>query len=69
MRYFDQLFWAGLTGVAYLPSVIAPIGQTADGLPVGLQIVAPEMGDKTAIRFAELLAKELGGFVAPNGLD
>lgn len=69
VRYFDQLFWAGLTGVAYLPSVIAPIGQTADGLPVGLQIVAPEMGDKTAIRFAELLAKELGGFVAPNGLD
>ncbi len=67
VRYFDQIFWAGLTGVALLPSVIAPVGRTPDGLPVGLQIVAPEMGEKLAIRFAELLAEAIGGFRPPEG--
>lgn len=63
--YFQQLFWAGLATVAYLPAVVAPVGLADDGLPVGLQIVAPYLEDRTAIRFAELLAEELGGFVAP----
>lgn len=65
LPYFQQLFWAGMTGVVYLPSVIAPIGQTPTGLPVGLQIVAPEYGERTAIHFARLLADEIGGFVPP----
>ena len=63
--YFQQLFWAGLTGAVYLPSVIAPIGRTSAGLPVGLQIVAPEYGERTAIRFAQLLSDVFGGFEPP----
>jgi len=37
---------------------------TAEGLPVGLQIIGPE-GDPTTIAFARLLATEIGGFVPP----
>ena len=64
----DQLFWAGLSGVALLPSTVAPAGLgRASGLPVGVQIVGPYLGDRTTIRFARLLAEQIGGFVPPPG--
>lgn len=67
--YMHQLFWAGLTGVAYLPAVAAPVGRAASGLPVGIQVVAPYLEDRTAIRCAELLAEEIGGYESPPGWD
>jgi amidase len=63
----SMLFWAGLTGVAYLPSTAAPAGFTGEGLPVGVQIVGPQFGDRTTIHFAKLLEKEWQGFVPPEG--
>jgi len=65
--YADQLFFAGLASLSYLPATAAPIGLTAAGLPVGLQIIGPEGEDPTTIEFARLLAAEVGGFVAPPG--
>lgn len=61
----DQIFWAGYSGVALLPSTVAPIGLTEDGLPVGVQIIAPQYGDYTSIAFAKLLEKEYRSFQPP----
>ena len=63
--YFEQLFWAGMTGVSLLPSTVMPGGMTADNLPVGLHIVGPEMGDRKTITVAKLLSQRFGGFQAP----
>ena len=63
----DLFFWPGLTTVAGLPSVAAPMGSSPEGLPIGLQIVVPEWHEKRAIRFARLLADEIGGFTPPPG--
>ncbi|TMJ52413.1 MAG: amidase [Alphaproteobacteria bacterium] len=63
--YAEQLFFAGLASLSYLPASAAPIGLTAEGLPVGLQIIGPEGEDRTTIEFARLLAAEIGGFVPP----
>jgi len=63
----DQLFWAGYTGMAYLPSTAAPCGFTRAGLPVGVQIVGPQYGDRACIDFARLLEREFQGFVPPPG--
>lgn len=60
-----NLFWAGLGGVAYLPSTMAPAGVTRSGLPCGLQIIGPHLGDRVSIAFAHLVETELGGFVPP----
>lgn len=62
-----QLFWAGYSGMVFLPSAIAPLGLAADGLPVGVQIVAPAYMDHSAIRFAQLLEEQYRTFVAPPG--
>ena len=64
----DQLFWAGWSCSVYLPSTVAPVG-LVEGLPVGLQIVAPHLHDRRSIHFASLLEEEIGGFVAPPGYE
>ena len=61
----DQIFWAGYSGVTWLPSTAAPIGQTKEGLPVGVQIIGPQYGDYSCIQFAKLLEKEYRGFEPP----
>ena len=65
--YLDLTFWPSFASVAGLPATIAPAGLTAEGLPVGLQIVGPYLEDATPIDFAEKIADVLGGFVAPPG--
>lgn len=63
----QQMFWAGYPGMVYLPSTMAPAGLAPSGLPVGVQIVAPQYGDLVSIELARLLEKEFAGFVAPPG--
>ena len=65
--YFQQLFWAGLITVAYLPSTVFPTGPSSEGLPIGLQAVSGEYEDRTCIEFARLIRDEIGGFVPPPG--
>jgi len=53
--YFDQVFWAGLTGVAYLPSTVLPTGLNDEGLPIGVQLIGPEYADMITIGAAQRL--------------
>ena len=66
VNYFEQVFWAGLTGVSYLPSTVFPTGLDSQSLPIGVQVVAREMGDLYCIEFSRLVTQTLGGFVAPE---
>jgi amidase len=65
--YFDQLVWPEIASTPGLPATAAPIALSDDGLPIGVQIVGPHLEDRTTIRFAELIEREFGGFVAPPG--
>lgn len=66
-KYMDGLNWISPATLTGCPATAAPIGQTETGLPVGIQIMGPYWEDATTITFAELLAREIGGFVAPPG--
>ena len=61
----DQIFWAGYAGLSYLPASVAPIGQSKEGLPIGVQIIGRQYDDYTCIQFAKLLEQEYRGFVPP----
>ena len=65
--HVDALAWTGLIGVVYLPSTVVPVGRTPDGLPVGVQVVGPELEDRTCLWLAARLAEVAGGYVAPPG--
>ena len=65
--YFQQIFWAGLAICSYLPSTVIPAGPSADGLPIGLQIIGPEFGDLKTIGLAKLLEEAGFAFTPPPG--
>ena len=58
--YIELESWPAIVGAAYLPSTSTPVGTTPEGLPVGMQIVAPYLRDRLSIKVAELLADTTG---------
>ncbi|MCC6438751.1 MAG: amidase [Acidimicrobiales bacterium] len=66
--YTDLVNWTSMVGMAYLPVTTPPLGLTASGLPVSVQVVAPYCEDRTALHFARLLAELTGGgYTQPPG--
>jgi len=61
----DALFWAGYPGLVGLPATAVPLGSSAQGLPIGAQIIAPAFGDIDGLRFAQWLEREYRAFVPP----
>jgi amidase len=59
------LFCASVATFAGQPSTAFPAGRSRGGLPIGLQAIGPYLEDRTPIRFASLVGRELGGFVRP----
>jgi amidase len=51
----DQLAWVGMATYGNLPATAVPIGVTAGGLPIGVQILGPYLGDRTTLGFARLM--------------
>ncbi len=65
--YVDMIVWCGLTCGVYLPATVVPVGMTNEGLPVGVQVVANFMDDRTALHVARHLEKAFGGVTPPPG--
>jgi amidase len=65
----DQMFWAGISGLFLLPATVAPLAASPTGLPVGVQIVGPQYGDRTTIAFASWLERDWRGFTPPPDLE
>jgi amidase len=57
--YWDQIIWAGLTGVSYLPSTVVPVRTDSRGVPIGMAVAAGYLQDCTALAVARLLASTL----------
>jgi len=66
-HYMDVLIWAGPAVLSYLPASVAPVGLTQEGLPVGVQIIAPYLEDYTSISVAGMIEDLVGGFRTPPG--
>jgi amidase len=66
--YLDMFGWIALATLTYLPATVVPVGLTAAGLPVGIQIVGPYLEDRTMLVVARCIEELLGGFVPPPGI-
>ncbi len=65
--YWQQLFWAGLPSLCYLPATVIPTGYSAEGLPIGVQIIGPELGDLSTLAAAGFLEQAGFRFLPPAG--
>ena len=65
--YTDLMAWVALATLTHLPATVVPVGHTASGLPVGIQIVGPYLEDHTTLAVGRLVEELLGGFVPPPG--
>jgi amidase len=63
--YADLLSWTVQFGYVHLPSTVVPAGWTPSGLPVGIQIVGPYLGDRTTLEFARVVESITGGWRVP----
>lgn len=66
LPYSHQYIWASFATHFGLPATIAPIDQSINGLPIGVQIIGDYLEDNTTITFAKLIEREFGGFKAPS---
>lgn len=66
-KYDELLRWIAVPTLTGCPATAAPVGRGRAGLPIGVEIMGPFWEDATPITFAKLLAREIGGFQAPQG--
>jgi amidase len=58
--------WCGAIGAVLLPVVTVPTGPTADGLPVGVQVIGPYLSDLRLLALSQALVAAAGpGFTPP----
>ncbi|MEV4315542.1 amidase family protein [Actinocrispum sp. NPDC049592] len=67
--YWDQIVWAGLTGVSYLPGTVVPVGLDSRGLPLGVAIAGAFLEDKTTLAVAERLSLLVPPLPVPAYVD
>lgn len=63
--YVELSKLAAVASLSGCPATAIPAGRTAEGLPVGLQVMGPFLEDATPLDLAVKLADVLGGFVPP----
>jgi amidase len=66
--YPDILNWISPATALHAPALAVQAGQTASGMPIGVQIVGPLNGEDRLFDFAAAVEEGLGGFKPPPGL-
>ena len=66
-NYIEWIAPAFLVTLVSLPAGSVPAGMTADGLPVGMQVVAPRFEEPLILRVAKLVQQSSGVGWPPHG--
>ncbi|MGN6150176.1 MAG: amidase family protein, partial [Rhizomicrobium sp.] len=61
----NLLNWISLATSLHLPALAVQAGRTADGMPVGVQLVGRARSEDRLFDLAAAIERELGGFEAP----
>jgi len=67
--YGAMLNWISMASACGLPVTAYPAGQTAAGLPVGVQLIGPRGGDARVLSIAQAIEEAMGGFLPPPRIN
>src|SRR5262249_13234002 len=63
--YMSFINWIALATALHLPAVVAPVARTAEGLPIGVQIIGPWGSEERLMDVAAFFEQRFGGFKPP----
>ena len=63
--YSELIMWTSQFGYVGLPATVVPIAIAPRGVPIGIQVVGPHLGDRTTLAFARHIEQLLGGYRVP----
>ena len=66
VKYLDAWSYTEWFNVLGNPAAVVPVGQSTDGLPIGVQIVGRPWEEELVLAIAEEVEGECGGFRAPS---
>jgi len=65
VSYFDAWSYCEWFNLLGTPAAVVPVGQSDEGLPIGVQIVARPWEEELVLAVAEVVEKECGGWQPP----
>jgi amidase len=65
VAYLDVMRYAQWFNLLAAPAAVVPVGQSPEGLPIGVQVVAQPFEDEIALGVASVIDREFGYRVPP----
>jgi Asp-tRNA(Asn)/Glu-tRNA(Gln) amidotransferase A subunit family amidase len=69
VKYLDAWSYCEWFNLLGFPAAVIPMGQSAEGLPIGIQIIGRPWQEEVVLEVAARLEKERGPWQAPPSLD
>jgi Asp-tRNA(Asn)/Glu-tRNA(Gln) amidotransferase A subunit family amidase len=63
--YLDAMSYTHWFNILGNPAVVVPVGTSAGGLPIGVQIVGRPFEEEVVLAVAAQIEREVGGYVRP----
>ena len=60
VEYFDVMRFTQWFNLLGAPAAVVPVGRSAEGLPIGVQVAGRPYQDETVLRIAEMLDSDFG---------
>jgi Asp-tRNA(Asn)/Glu-tRNA(Gln) amidotransferase A subunit family amidase len=65
VEYLDAMTYTHWFNILGNPAVVVPVGKSADGLPIGVQVVGRPFEEELILAVAAQIEREVGGYVRP----
>src|SRR5438477_4997748 len=65
VEYLDAWSYCEWFNLLGMPAAVVPVAHSADGLPIGVQIIAPPWQEELVLSVSELLEKQIPGLGPP----
>ena len=65
VEYLDAMSYTHWFNILGNPAVVVPVGKSAEGLPIGVQVVGRPFEEELILAVAAQIEREVGGYVRP----